>query len=90
MQVLLPDGRPIPCVLLGNKCDQPASGAAASDAAVEAFSKEKGFAGWFNVSAKENTNVEEAARFLIEKARQESNLYFLVLSLLEDCKERDT
>ena len=54
-------------MLLGNKCDQPASGAAASTAALEAFSKEKGFAGWFNISAKENTNVEEAAKFLIEK-----------------------
>ena len=64
---MLPDGRPIPCVLLGNKCDQPATGPADSEAAMDAFSKDNSFAGWFNVSAKENTNVEEAAKFLVEK-----------------------
>jgi Ras-related protein Rab-32 len=34
---------------------------------MEAVSKEKGFAGWFPVSAKDNINVEEAAHFLVQK-----------------------
>ncbi len=32
-KVLLPDGRPIPCVLVGNKSDQPAVGPAAESKA---------------------------------------------------------
>lgn len=37
--VLLPDGRPIPCVLVGNKCDMPRTGQVANDAAMESFAK---------------------------------------------------
>jgi Ras-related protein Rab-32 len=31
------------------------------------FCREKGFSGWFSTSAKDNTNVEEASRFLVQK-----------------------
>lgn len=65
-QVLLPDGRPIPTVLVGNKCDQPASGPAANADRMDAFSRDRGFAGWFAASARDNINVEEAARRLVE------------------------
>ena len=67
-KVLLPDGRPIPCLLVGNKCDEPASEAIFSnEEAMEDYCKEKGFAGFFATSAKENTNVEEMAQFLLQK-----------------------
>ena len=34
---------------------------------LEEYCKEKGFEGWFETSAKENTGIEEAARFLVSK-----------------------
>ena len=67
-KVLLPDGRPIPCVLIGNKADiQPADPMFLNTETMERLSKEKGFAGWFLTSAKDNTNVEESAEFLVQK-----------------------
>ena len=67
-KVLLPDGRPIPCVLIGNKADiQPSDPMFLNTETMERLSKEKGFAGWFPTSAKDNTNVEESAEFLVQK-----------------------
>ena len=67
-KVLLPDGRPIPCVLIGNKADQPPSDPMFLNTDImERICKEKGFAGWFPTSAKDNTNVEESAEFLVQK-----------------------
>ena len=60
------DGRPIPCVLVGNKCDQPASGPAANHDRLDAFARDKGFSGWFAASARDNINVEQAAEHLIK------------------------
>lgn len=34
---------------------------------MEEFCKEKGFLGWFETSAKENINIDEAARFLVSQ-----------------------
>jgi len=39
------------------------------------FCKEKGFAGWFETSAKDNINVEQAAKFLVSKVKS-SSIYF--------------
>ena len=36
-------------------------------------SRENGFAGWFETSAKENTNIHEAVRFLVEKILENQN-----------------
>ena len=33
------------------------------------YCKEKGFAGWFETSAKENIGIDEAARRLVAKVR---------------------
>ena len=67
-KVLLPDGRPIPCVLIGNKADiQPSDPMFLNTETMERLSKEKGVAGWFPTSAKDNTNVEESAEFLVQK-----------------------
>ncbi|XP_028938423.1 ras-related protein Rab-32 [Ornithorhynchus anatinus] len=65
-KVQLPNGSAIPAVLLANKCDQKKdSGQNLSQ--MDQFCKENGFSGWFETSAKDNINIEEAARFLVEK-----------------------
>eukprot|EP01027_Heterolobosea_sp_BB2_P005023 GEZU01007727.1.p1 GENE.GEZU01007727.1~~GEZU01007727.1.p1 ORF type:complete len:223 (+),score=67.26 GEZU01007727.1:89-757(+) len=65
-KVFLADNRPIPCVLLANKCDLPN----AQNKTPEEMNKyclEAGFAGWFETSAKDNKNIDEAARFLVSQ-----------------------
>ncbi|XP_061904789.1 ras-related protein Rab-32 [Entelurus aequoreus] len=61
-KVTLNHGRPIPAVLLANKADQ----ATCQQPKLDAFCRENGFIGWFGTSAKDNTNIEEATRFLVE------------------------
>ncbi|XP_011876399.1 PREDICTED: ras-related protein Rab-32 isoform X2 [Vollenhovia emeryi] len=69
-KVQLPDGSSIPCVLLANKCDQQKEGLVNSPAKMDEYCREKNFSGWFETSAKENINIEEAARFLVNKILQ--------------------
>ncbi|TRY99198.1 hypothetical protein DNTS_001995 [Danionella cerebrum] len=64
-KVKLANGSPIPSVLLANKCDQKKDGSNNSSL-MDNFCKEAGFLRWFETSAKENINVDEAARFLVE------------------------
>ncbi|XP_032072487.1 ras-related protein Rab-32 [Thamnophis elegans] len=66
-KVALPNGSPIPTILLANKCDQKKdSSQNPSPSQMNQFCKEGGFAGWFETSAKDNINIDEAARFLVE------------------------
>ncbi|KAM5283922.1 ras-related protein Rab-32 [Hipposideros larvatus] len=64
-KVHLPDGGPIPAVLLANKCDQKKDGGQ-NPSQMDQFCKEHGFSGWFETSAKDNINIDEAARFLVK------------------------
>nr|XP_009930418.1 PREDICTED: ras-related protein Rab-32 [Opisthocomus hoazin] len=64
-KVLLPNGSPIPAVLLANKCDQKKDGSQ-NLSQMDQFCREGGFVGWFETSAKDNINIDEAARFLVE------------------------
>ncbi|NWW47884.1 RAB32 protein, partial [Pedionomus torquatus] len=64
-KVLLPNGSPIPAVLLANKCDQKKDGNQ-NPSQMDQFCREGGFVGWFETSAKDNINIDEAARFLVE------------------------
>ncbi|XP_054716271.1 ras-related protein Rab-32-like [Uloborus diversus] len=66
-KVTLPDGSKIPCVLLANKCDLQPEGPVADPSTMDEFCKEQGFSGWFLTSAKDNVNVEDAAKFLVRK-----------------------
>ncbi|XP_052120792.1 ras-related protein Rab-44 isoform X7 [Frankliniella occidentalis] len=66
-KVQMADGSPIPCVLLANKCDQQKEGLVNNPPKMDEYCKEKGFTGWFETSAKENVNIEEAARALVSK-----------------------
>nr|XP_048281188.1 ras-related protein Rab-32 [Myodes glareolus] len=72
-KVHLPNGSPIPAVLLANKCDQKKEGSQ-SASQMDQFCKDHGFTGWFETSAKDNVNIDEATRFLVEKilANQQS------------------
>ncbi|KAM7345714.1 RAS oncogene family member Rab32 [Cochliomyia hominivorax] len=66
-KVQLPDGSPIPCILLANKCDQDKQGVVTNAEKMDEYVKEHNFAGWFETSAKENINIDEAARALVNK-----------------------
>lgn len=70
LKVQLPDGKPVPCVLLANKCDQPKEGLMNNTSQIDEFCQERGFIGWFETSAKENINIDEAARFLVTQVLQ--------------------
>jgi GTPase SAR1 family protein len=62
-KVQLPNGKPLPVVLLANKCDLP--NPAVNKDQLDAFCKEHGFVCWFETSAKDNKNIEEAVKGLV-------------------------
>ncbi|XP_072175487.1 ras-related protein Rab-32-like [Diadema setosum] len=64
-KVQLPNGSPIPAVLLANKCDQTKEGLVNNSSQMDEYCKDKGFVNWFETSAKDNINIDEAARFLV-------------------------
>uniref|UniRef100_A0A452T899 RAB32, member RAS oncogene family n=1 Tax=Ursus maritimus TaxID=29073 RepID=A0A452T899_URSMA len=64
-KVRLANGSLMPAVLLANKCDQKKDGGQ-NPPQMDQFCKEHGFTGWFETSAKDNINIDEAARFLVE------------------------
>ncbi|XP_056156817.1 ras-related protein Rab-38 [Lampris incognitus] len=64
--VALSNGRPVPAVLLANKSDQRRLGLCSKLPKMESFSKEQGFVGWYETSAKDNTNIDAAITCLVE------------------------
>lgn len=59
-KVVLPNGSPIPTILLANKCDQKKdSSQNPSPSQMNQFCKEGGFAGWFETSAKVRLFLKE-------------------------------
>jgi len=64
-KVVLGNQEPIPVLLLANKCDLP--GVVVDTEALDIFVKENNFIGWFPTSAQNNTNVDDAMKFLIVK-----------------------
>ncbi|KAM5164083.1 ras-related protein Rab-32 [Mantella aurantiaca] len=71
-KVYLPSGGPIPAILLANKCDQKKENSMQSPSQLDHFCKENGFVAWFETSAKDNVNIDEAARCLVENILQNS------------------
>ncbi|XP_064633022.1 ras-related protein Rab-7L1-like [Lineus longissimus] len=61
----LPDGSPVPCILLANKCDLPHREVEQSE--IENLCRENEFVGWTEISVKENLMVEESMKFLLEE-----------------------
>ncbi|XP_065652494.1 ras-related protein Rab-32 isoform X2 [Hydra vulgaris] len=77
-KVQLPNGQPVPCVLLANKCDLPKVGTVTNKSYMDNYCIEKGFHSWFETSAKENINVDNVAKSLVEKILENdksNNLY---------------
>ncbi|CAG8456122.1 7094_t:CDS:2 [Ambispora gerdemannii] len=70
-KVSLPEawgGGSIPVVLMGNKCDLLKDGYSnKSESEMIKYCEENGFVKWFDTSAKENHNVDEAARYLVSQ-----------------------
>ena len=65
-KVLLPNGLPLPVVLLGNKCDL--DDADIDKEKLDLLCEEKGFVGWFDTSAKLNINKNSKINFIIWKS----------------------
>jgi len=51
-KLVLPNGKPVPTVLLANKCDQGIDVLVNNGIKMDQFCKENGFVGWFETSAK--------------------------------------
>ncbi|XP_062283496.1 ras-related protein Rab-7L1-like [Scomber scombrus] len=64
-KALLPNGESIPCILLANKCDLPERAVSADS--IDEFSKANGFVTWMETSVKENQNVAESMRRLVQE-----------------------
>ncbi|XP_058479692.1 ras-related protein Rab-38 [Solea solea] len=60
------NGKPVPAVLLANKCDQRPNGLCPKLPKLENFSRDYGFVGWFETSAKDNTNIDAAITCLVK------------------------
>jgi hypothetical protein len=49
------------------QCDQQKEGLVNNATKMDEYCKERGFTAWFETSAKENINIEDAARCLVTK-----------------------
>ncbi|XP_061665029.1 ras-related protein Rab-38-like [Syngnathoides biaculeatus] len=65
-KVALSDGRPVPAVLLANKCDQRRLGLCPKLPELENFSRDYGFVDCFETSAKDDTDVDAAVACLVK------------------------
>lgn len=63
-KVMLANEQPVPVMLLANKCDM--EGVDPDTSLIDKFCKDNGFIGWFPTSAKVDTNISEAVRFLVK------------------------
>ncbi|XP_070557544.1 ras-related protein Rab-7L1-like [Ptychodera flava] len=64
-KVSLPDGQPVPCLLIANKSDLPDR--PVSEDEIEQLAKDSDFIGWTEMSVKDGTNVQEAMKFLLDE-----------------------
>jgi len=72
---LPPDDRPIPVVLLANKCDLLPNSANNNTGGtffktkteMDQYCEENNYIGWFETSAKKDVNIEQAANFLVKR-----------------------
>ncbi|KAK1900098.1 Ras-related protein Rab-38 [Dissostichus eleginoides] len=62
----LANGKHVATVLLANKCDQGRDVLTNNGIKMEQFCQENGFVGWYETSAKENINIDEAANCLVK------------------------
>ncbi|KAG8002085.1 Ras-related protein Rab-38 [Nibea albiflora] len=65
-KLTLANGKHVATVLLANKCDQGRDVLTNNGIKMEQFCQENGFVGWYETSAKENINIDEAANCLVK------------------------
>ncbi|XP_055079307.1 ras-related protein Rab-7L1-like [Periophthalmus magnuspinnatus] len=65
LKTMLPNGQPLPCILLANKCDLSQRAVSADN--IDKFSRANGFVTWMETSVKNNRNVEEAMGRLVQE-----------------------
>ncbi|XP_044023080.1 ras-related protein Rab-32 isoform X1 [Siniperca chuatsi] len=65
-KVCLDSGRPVPAVLLANKCDMTGRDRNLVSS-LDSFCKDNRFMGWLETSAKDNINIDEAGAFLVKQ-----------------------
>jgi Ras-related protein Rab-32 len=64
---LPPNETPIPVVLLANKCDLPdAADFLQNRDQMDRYCADNGFVGWCETSAKDNVNIDKAAKLLVQ------------------------
>ncbi|XP_011402725.1 PREDICTED: ras-related protein Rab-32-like isoform X2 [Amphimedon queenslandica] len=73
-KVVLENDEPVPVLLLANKCDLDNTTAQVDQSKLDQYCEDHNLIGWFPTSAKDNTNIEEAMSFLIEKIMQISSI----------------
>eukprot|EP01138_Halocafeteria_seosinensis_P012451 gb/GECG01012723.1/.p1 GENE.gb/GECG01012723.1/~~gb/GECG01012723.1/.p1 ORF type:complete len:213 (+),score=35.34 gb/GECG01012723.1/:1-639(+) len=62
-KVKLPNGEPLPVMLLANKCDKEVE---VNKDEINQFCEKHGFVGWYETSAKTNHNIEESINGLVK------------------------
>uniref|UniRef100_A0A8C5LT84 Ras-related protein Rab n=1 Tax=Leptobrachium leishanense TaxID=445787 RepID=A0A8C5LT84_9ANUR len=70
-KVTLPNGSLLPCILLANKSDLTPWTVTREE--IDKFSKENNFIGWTETSVKENKNINEAMKVLIDRMMESKN-----------------
>lgn len=65
-KVFTSQGTPIPCLLLGNKIDLVPDGKWAQKDEMEQYVKDHSFINFFETSARDATNIEKAANYLVK------------------------
>jgi len=90
-KVTLPNGDPLPVVLVANKIDLVKN--PCNEELMNNFCKEYGFIEWFGTSAKENLNISESLNSLVKRVRgneghvvSESHDPSSIIRLKEDSK----
>ena len=69
----LPNGSPLPVILLANKADLPNT--VVDKDQLDAFCKEHGFICWMETSAKNNKNIEESVKGLVTNILSHSDAF---------------
>lgn len=64
-KITLPNGQPLPVLLLGNKSDLEEANI--DQTQLDVFCQQQGFVGWLDTSAKTNKNIDKAAKLLVTK-----------------------
>lgn len=72
-KVRLPNGEPLPVVLLANKCDL--DHAVIDSNALDLFCKERAFVTWFATSAKDDLNLDTASRALVSAVLSHKDIF---------------